>query len=534
MRLFCVWFALGFGLWAAVPVGAREREPFPGAAGKWRRYQSPHFELFSQGSDFESRELLSNLELLRALFFGFFKFVEKQTAEVTVYYFNHEGDFDAYKTDTFRRNDNIASVYQADPDRSILMMAPFPTFEAAQKLAFKSYVHHLFRLTGERPVPWFGYGVSELFATMEIRSKEIIFGQPDPGVVQELRRERLMPLEALLAVDAGSSLFNDSDHSRLFYAQAWALVHYWWLGDSGLSREQLGRFEQYASQTQGAYNASLTRAKFQEAAGLDYPEMNRRLDSYMNSGRYRMAKLPLPQIEPSGSYARSQLSRDEITERLAELALRTNRSAYAKLTLLDVLNRRPDDIRTLEALGAEALRDNEPEQAAARWEHAFSAGSRNPAVCQHLANIACQGWFRQFDLYFRLQSATAEHLRALLLRSIECAPAQSTAYENLAWVESAAPQPSIANVNLVQRHFAALDDKPRTLLALALVRLRMNDRDECAKLVSVLEQMHPTGAISWDAEVLRAYLEGRPPVQKAVRQVEPAPVTETIRLDPPH
>ncbi len=67
------------------------------------------------------------------------------------------------------------------------------------------------------------------------------------------------------------------------------------------------------------------------------------------------------------------------------------------------------------------------------------------------------------------------YLRRLLALSIQTAPRQVEAYQMLAWVEAMSDHPHNDNVNLVQHHFASLRQESHTALALALVRVRVQD-----------------------------------------------------------
>ncbi|HET7538202.1 MAG TPA: hypothetical protein VFJ90_17200, partial [Candidatus Didemnitutus sp.] len=234
----------------------------------------------------------------------------------------------------------------------------------------------------------------------------------------------------------------------------------------------------------------------------------------VRSGRYQGRQMPPPQIPPPESYARRPVSRDEIRERLAELALRVNRSPQGKLAMLHAVDNGTDRVRALEVLGMNAMVEEDEIGTRERWEQALAAGSKNPAIYHELGTIETRRWFRSFDYYFRLPPARADYLRSLLQRSIEYAPKQSSAYEMLAWVEAAAPEPSVANVNLVQEHFNSLKDKPRTLLALVMVRIRINDLATARSLLDSLEKMpldeKNAATMTHAIKFVRARLDSRP------------------------
>lgn len=508
VRVACMAWAILSGLGLR---GVAATEPFAGVDDKWRHYQSPHFELYTRVNDGDSRTLLHELEVLRAITLGTLKLESRTPVPVTIFHFRDDRDFRAYFPPELRKNDIYRAYYRTDPDRGVMLLAPLDSDRRGNQLALSSYIAHLFTMAGERPPPWFQHGFGDLFETIEVGSDDVTVGRPSPGTVQYLQRERFLPLESLLGIEQDNPLFKDEGRSRLFFAQAWAVVHYWLLGKhDDLPRERVYAFLTYVRQHREAGGEELRQA-FEATFGMTFAEMNRRIDSYVSGGRYMAARLPLPEVAAPKSYARRDVSRDEIRLRLGEVAFRTNRDPAGKFALLESLGRGSADIRSLEALGAMALRDGNQGEARERWNAAFDAGSQNPALIRLLAEFETKPWFRQVDYHFRLSDETAARLRTLLKRSIECAPQQAGAYEQLAWVESAAPKPEIASVNLVQGKFATLDDRPRTLLALALVRLRLGDRATGERLLTNVEEMEPPLSVLQSVERVRAILENRPP-----------------------
>jgi len=530
-RLVALVFLLGVA--ASSAHAAPAKEALAGVDDKWRFYQSPNFELFSRTSDAESRELLHNLELLRAVFAERFKLVERTKLEVTVYSFRTMEDFHAYSPEAYRKSDFFKGFYLARPDRAVIVVAPVEEWATAQRLIFHEYVHHLFRSAGETPPVWFNEGMADLLATIRVEGDELEIGRPHEGRLSTLRNGTLLPLETLFSVDQQSPIYRTGEHTGLFYAESWALLHYWYFGQSDLPRDRIERFLRLARDRKTATPQAL-RPLFTECFGIDYPEMQRRLERYVETGSYRFVRQPVPKLDDAKSYAMRAVPRDELRLRLAELALRVNRSALGKLTLLDAVQKNPADPRPFEALGTDAMADRDESTARERWEQALDAGSRNAAIYRELGLIESRGWFRQFDYYFQLPPDAATRLRTRLLRSIEDSPNQIAGYEMLAWVEAFAPEPSVGNVKLVLAHFAALTEQRRTLVALAMVCVRSKENGSAKELLDKLDTMEPDPWTAHAAEVVRAKLEGRPVrrlpgTRPGGRPPMPAPITVPLQ-----
>lgn len=527
--------ALGVVSFAALSVIVSAAEvDFAVAQKKWQHYQSPHFELYSRNSDGSSRELLHNLELLHALFFSTFRFAERRPAEVTVYYFQSDRELVAYKSANYAKDRELAAYYKALPDRSIIALSAEYDLRQTQHIIFHEYIHHLFRATGEDPPVWYNEGMAELFSTIEIGSSGLILGKPLPGHVDRLAREDLLPLATLFAVDPQSSIYTQGQHTGLFYAESWALLHYSFFGKDGPTQERLDDFLRFAAAQRWKLDGSAgLQAVFRQKVGIDYLAMEKLLERYVRTGRYAARKLPQPKIAPPESYLQRAVSREEMRERLAELALRVNRDPRGKLALLQALEKNPANFRALESLGADALIDGDEITSRERWERAIAAGSRNPALYHEFALFEGRRWFSQFDYYFRLSEEKTEELRKLLLRSIECAPDQVVAYELLAWVEATAPAPKPVHVNLVQKHFPTLKEKHRTLLALALLRVRLGDPETALQLLADLEKMEPDPSLLWQVRFVQRRLQTKPENEEETGKTAEAPASRTFRLVKP-
>jgi hypothetical protein len=101
-------------------------------------------------------------------------------------------------------------------------------------------------------------------------------------------------------------------------------------------------------------------------------------------------------------------------------------------------------------------------------------------------------------------------MRARLRRSIEHEPHQTAAFEMLAWVEAFAENRDLRNINLVQSRFSSLSEKARTLVALAMVRVRLGQPADALKLLTSLPQLEPDLWTAQAAEVIAATIEDRP------------------------
>jgi hypothetical protein len=271
-----------------------------------------------------------------------------------------------------------------------------------------------------------------------------------------------------------------------------------------------------------------------ELLGYDYPGLRERLHAYVEIGRYQGRRVPRPPIAAKSSYAARPPAAGEMSARLAELSLRFAQEPYANWYILDRVEHVPDN-RLCELLGALALQKGENDVARDQWTKAMSLGSANAAIYHELGRLEANVVLDSFNLDSQLPPGRTDWLRQLLAKSIECAPEQSMAYEQLAWVEAATGKANLANVNLVQKRFSTLNDQPLALLAMIIVRWRLGDTPTVLHLLDSLDKMQPNGWVAYWAEVVRARAENRPPNREkldALRQNPLAPFRlELPKLD---
>lgn len=522
--------ALSCAFVTVLSLSAAQQEPLPAVDDKWKHYQSANFELYSHGGEQPSRSLLHDLETLRGIFIERFKFVERARTSVTVFLFRTDEEFKAYGSDRWSKDHRFSGFYLEAADRATIVVAPSDDEDWARRLIFHEYIHHLFRSFEMEPPIWYNEGMAELLGGIVPGEKLVEIGHPQMGRLITLSREKLMPLETLFAVDHESAIYRSNDHTGLFYAQSWALLHYWYFGQSDISKEAVARFIRVAGDRKAVESVDL-KEFFRTCFGMDYRQMEKRLERYVDGGSYRYGREKAPTLAPAKSYAMRPLSRDEIRLRLAELALRTNQTPMAKFLLLDAAAKPKPDPRIFEVLGAHALTEGDRTVVQERWEQAIAAGSTNGAIFREVGLMESKLWLDDFNYDFRLPLELSTRLRDRLKRAIAHEPEQTAAYEKLAWVEAFSEAPFFPNVTLVQQRFATLKNQARTLVALALVRVRAGLPEEAKRTLSQLNKLEWDDWAARTSELVLAKLEGRLP--RMVRRPSAAGLDLEIAMTPP-
>src|SRR5262249_24783390 len=133
----------------------------------------------------------------------------------------------------------VAGYYQAGQDRDFIVLSGRVFPETLTSVVYHELTHYfLSRSLASRPT-WLNEGLAEYFSTAEIRDDEVSLGAVSQDRLQLLKTSQMLSLKQFLAVDTSSPYYNETSKASVFYAQAWAFMHYLMHG------EHASRFKQY-------------------------------------------------------------------------------------------------------------------------------------------------------------------------------------------------------------------------------------------------------------------------------------------------
>ncbi len=138
----------------------------------------------------------------------------------------------------------VAGYYQGGPDRDFIVLSGRVFPETLTSVVYHELTHY-FIARGLRSHPtWLNEGLAEYFSTAEIRDDEISLGAISNDRLQLLKTSSMLSLKNFFEVDSSSSYYNESSKASVYYAQAWAFMHYMMHG------EHAARFRQYLAALQ--------------------------------------------------------------------------------------------------------------------------------------------------------------------------------------------------------------------------------------------------------------------------------------------
>ena len=212
----------------------------------WIQVSSDTFIVKSSAGEERAKRVLKELERFHQLVGTSLVFRNTELPElpIEVLLIGDEETMKELEPEYNGRKVPVAGYFQAGQDRDFIVLSGRVFPETLTSVVYHELTHYfLARGLVSRPT-WLNEGLAEYFSTAEIRDDEISLGALSLDRLQLLKTNRMLPLKDFFAVDSSSPYYNESSKASVYYAQAWALVHYLMHG------EHAPRFRQYLAALQ--------------------------------------------------------------------------------------------------------------------------------------------------------------------------------------------------------------------------------------------------------------------------------------------
>jgi hypothetical protein len=122
------------------------------------------------------------------------------------------------------RGDPLGAYWRGLYGDHIVVRVDAPPAERLRRVLHE-YAHYVTHLTHSEPAPWLDEGISEIWEHAAVSKKTIEVGRPVKEHLKSLRSQKdWIPVHELLATTEIPTRTNSA--SAIFYAESWALVHY--------------------------------------------------------------------------------------------------------------------------------------------------------------------------------------------------------------------------------------------------------------------------------------------------------------------
>ncbi len=297
---------------------------------KWVQMESPNFTIYSTLSRGPTEELLRRLEIVHALFFGVADERPASRVPTSIFAVKSASDLEALGWDT----DRFRGLFVSGIRRNIILVRSSGDGDEFETIVHE-YVHYLLHSTSRFPFPaWYHEGYAEYISKSEISPTNINIGRKDKWHLTNLSQERWLPWEDVLDSARLQSL--ERQDRRMFYAQAWLLVHYLYSRPDG-TQHVVDSMKRYGTLLQEGADEITA---FEDAFGMTMEELEDTLRSYERRGRFHFVRLPVAPLLTDFEPVESPVSRGAIAVEMGTMLARVERyNTFSKEERLDAARR---------------------------------------------------------------------------------------------------------------------------------------------------------------------------------------------------
>lgn len=416
------------------------------ALAEWRRAETDHFQVYSNGSQRDLRNYAIKLERFDAALRTIFGLPPIDGGRRLPVYLVENGR--ALREANPNLAPGVAGFYaSAEQDvYSVLQRA------GSDDILLHEYAHHFMYQNFPGGYPgWFTEGFAEYFATTTLDADgRVRVGYYNPGRLTQLNAMRWLPMETLLGATPRS--FEDRAQRGTFYAQSWLLTHYL-LSDPDRRR----RLDAYlAAVGRGDTPVEALSANF----NMTPDDLEKELRRYF-LGRMPYASLDHPPATPEVVIESLPASADDIL--LTSLTVRYSHSPTASRELLSKTRRNaakyPGDALSLIALARAELSWGDPVAAETALDTVLKAEPANVEALRVMAQIRIKEADAAPDA--DTQEVRFRRARAFLARAMAADPNDYRVY--LALARSRRAMPDYPNDNDLETWRLAVAHAPQVL-----------------------------------------------------------------------
>lgn len=409
------------------------------AHADWRKAETRHFVVYSDGSERDLRDYAVELERIDQLMRAYFAAPEAEDApRLPVYLVGGRREFREVEPGL---PETALGVYSANfrDIRAVVIRT------LGDEILRHEYGHHFMysNFPGAYPA-WFREGFAEFFMTATVDAEgRATVGRGSPMRIQTLNNVRWLPVEQVLTgrFDHGSRTQRGA-----FYAQSWLLMH-WVLTDADRRR----RMDAYLGDT--ARGVAVDTA-LQTHFGMDAEQLDRALKTYFHAGP-RYAEMTLEAASPPVTVAALPASADDVL--LLEVNARNGGPADLGPDLLArgraAVAKYPGDVMALRTLARIEVLWGDPDAAARIVQPLLHADPADVDLLLLMAETRLAAGDKLNDPAAR--EGLYAQARAFLARAYQAAPGEHRVYQSLAYSRRFAPDyPNDNDVELWRRAVA--------------------------------------------------------------------------------
>ena len=397
------------------------------AQDKWTKVETKNFELIGSASEKEIKNVALMLEQFREVFKNSLgKIKLNPAAPVKVIVFKDEQSFGEFKplNNEGKRIEWVKGYFQRSNDAGYIVLAAKSNEYETYHTVFHEFVHYLMYNSPAAAnfPPWFNEGLAEYYELFRIENEQkVTLGVANESHLRLLRENNLIPFENFFGIDNYTLHLQEKNSVGLFYAQAWALMHYFIQNPERYS--QLTKFVDLVSASKPPNSA------FQEAFQANYATIETELKSYIGRKSFPVTVEFLKnKIAADTSIQAFPVSEIEAKTILGDLLYQANRFGEAGELLSGIIKISPEAVQAHITLGLVRMKQKNFAEARKHLEKAIGLDKKNFLSYYQLASILSREDMSDFGFVAHYNADLAQKMRGYLKKAIELNPDFAESY----------------------------------------------------------------------------------------------------------
>lgn len=502
MRTRLIQAALAAILLGALTHAGGDALALPPESDSWIRVETAHFTLYSNASERRTADLGRRLERFRAVLSLFYKkFRIDPPAPTSIYVFKHDASFTPYKMLYHDRPAEMAGIFLGWPDGSYIAMNGDPGTDPLD-IIYHEYVHQFLNLNLHNTPAWFNEGLAECYSTFQADDKSASIGRVVANHVLFLRENNLISLRHLFAMTHDSPDYNEGTRRGIFYAQSWALVHYF-MWDKAERRPQLGAFLDRLSSGEDPDQA------FTASFSTTYEKLESEIRAHVSGTRFLFNAVKFSDLDLDTSTRVAPMKREETLTRLGDLVVHVqpDRPSEAEKHYREALRFNPAYASAFAGLAVLHEGAERYDEAVALFEKALAIEPDDPMTCFHFGRCLMRRHGARVDPRGDDQVLPdVARARDLLGKSIKLRPGFAEAYVEFGrsyFGSGGDPAPAIRHLETARQMLPARVD---VVAGLAMLYAQKGDLARARDLVeNGLARMNDREALEAARRTLKAF-----------------------------
>ncbi len=286
----------------------------------WIEARTEHFTVWTNLPPEDARAVARDIEIFRAAVLLITRVEDVSSTHPTwIYVFDSTQSFGPF-------NDlSLALGYMKPTLRANILTTARDRHLDSSTILKHEYTHWLVRNDSKRTYPmWFDEGFAEFMATVGEDGDTVVIGDVPAYRIPNLKYSRWIHLRDILApVDWWSW---PDERKSMFYAQAWAFIHYWYTDHDRRAQLSAG----LAPYLDAVQSGTPFEDAFETSFGMSVDEANDALIDYLRAGRFSGFGVPTSKLEFANRVRGRRLPEHEVAEQLGMLCYVRNDQACAR------------------------------------------------------------------------------------------------------------------------------------------------------------------------------------------------------------